>query len=159
MDADDELSRMISLESPEEDPDHFLRGVEEIVDQLGQLDDNISESRKLDIVLGGFTANYAVAVKAFVRLCAQNDTRSRAADRNNTNNRRWKDTALVTTGHKFKRSKSTDRHRAKHETHACHTYMRSRRGTYYEEGLSDQEAVQKRTQQQRIGEEEVVFAT
>lgn len=103
----------------------------------GQLDENIFESRKLNTILGGLTANYAVAVKASVRFCVRDHGRRPEIAPIIV---RWKDTSLATTVH----ASSNDRNQPTatvRNTNPTRATRAVRRGTY-KEGLSEQEAVQ-----------------
>lgn len=104
MDLIDEPSR-ISLGSQEQDHDQYLPGVE-----LGQLNENVSDNRKLDVVLGALTTIYAVVQTVihsqsnisydYVRQMIQEHWRDEIAT-----SIRWKaKTAplVATTGHEFK---------------------------------------------------------
>lgn len=66
-------------------PSNTPLGVHEFVDQLRQLDEKVSENRKVGIVLGEFTVNYTVVLSVIrsqsdlVLLCAPNHLRSLVA--------------------------------------------------------------------------------
>lgn len=67
VDLNEERALLVVLDSSEQDPDKSMLRVQRLVDRLAQRDERVSDSnRKLGIVQGGLTDNYAL-VRAVIR--------------------------------------------------------------------------------------------